>query len=550
MSQNPTVDNVRAEVFAGGDMTKNGLATGTIQLSADFRVVHCNSSAQDLLLGKNCRSRPILDLISDAEKLGICAAGTSDAFVSMLSAGATQFQFEMRDGKTIMVRARDIGGATKLLELTDVSWVVRNALSQHRDPLTGLATRVELLTRLSQAFDAPSQSASLVYIDLDRFKAVNDTLGYSAGDALLKLVAERISNLLGPRDMIARLDGDEFAVLLADGAEPGTTDRLAAKLVDIVSRSYLVAGNLVNIGASMGIAILGRDGTTPDELIKNAGLALLQAKSEGRGIYRFFTLDMDRQSQERRALEVDLRRALAMREFSLAYQPQYEIIGRQLLGFEALLRWQHGTRGNVSPANFIPLAEATGLIVPLGEWVLRTACAVAATWPGNLSIAVNISPLQFRTEQLVSTVASALAESGLPPERLELEITEGALLENTDIVISVLTRIKATGVRISMDDFGTGYSSLSYLQKFPFDKIKIDQSFVRNLVTDPNSVAIVRAISALGESLGMTTIAEGVETEEQLTQILDQGCRQVQGFLTGRPMTAESVRDLIQQTPL
>ncbi|SFC90308.1 putative bifunctional diguanylate cyclase/phosphodiesterase [Devosia psychrophila] len=541
--------NVLAPLLYGVEASDDLLATGTIWISSDLRVLTCNGSAQALILGKNYQSKPVLDLISDAEKFGICAAGTRNAFAAMLVSGSTQFQFEMRDGRTIMARARMMGEAT-LVELSDVSFVVRSALSQHRDPLTGLATRVELLTRLSQAMEDTEKSAHLLYLDLDRFKAVNDTLGHPVGDALLKLVADRIGNILSAQDIIARLGGDEFAVLLAEVDHRGAAEVFATKLIDVVSRSYLAGGHLVNIGVSVGIAVIGQDGNNPDEIIKNADLALFCAKSEGRGTYRFFTSEMDRQSQERRDLEVDIRRALAMREFSLAYQPQYEISGRHLLGFEALLRWQHEVRGDVSPASFIPLAEHLGLIVPLGEWVLRTACSVAAAWPPHLSIAVNISPLQFRTEQLVSTVASALADSGLAPERLELEITEGALLEYTDTVISVLTKIKSTGVRISMDDFGTGYSSLSYLQKFPFDKIKIDQSFVRKSVTDPDSAAIVRAVSALGESLGMTTIAEGVETEEQLTQIFEQGCRQVQGFLTGRPMNAEAVSALIQQSPL
>lgn len=524
------------------------LATGLISLSSDLRVMTCNASAQSLIVGSACLSKPIIDLIDDAEKFGICAAGTSSAFATMLSNGGSELLFEMRDGRTVMARAQAMDDATTIVELSDVSFVVRNALSQHRDPLTGLATRAELLKRLSQALAGPAPSGALLYIDLDRFKTVNDTLGHPVGDGLLKLVAARISKILAGQDTLARLGGDEFAVLLASNADHDAPTRLAAELIEMVSRSYLVAGHLVNIGVSVGIAMVGEDGNTPDELIKNADLALFRAKGAGRGTYRAFTSDMDRQSQERRALEIDMRRALALREFTLAYQPQYEISGRQLLGFEALLRWQHTSRGNVSPAEFIPLAEEIGLIVALGDWVLTTACKAASTWSGSLSVAVNISALQFRNEHLVDVVASALAESGLAPERLELEITEGALLEYTATVISVLSRIKAMGVRISLDDFGTGYSSLSYLQKFPFDKIKIDQSFVRGAVTDADSAAIVRAVSALGQSLGMTIIAEGVETEEQLTEIFEQGCRQVQGFLTGRPMNADAVKLLIHQS--
>ena len=545
-----TATVAQANFDAAVDPSDNRLATGVISVSSDLRVVTCNASAQSLIVGRNYLSKPIVDLIDDAEKFGLCAAGTSSAFAKMLSNGGNELLFEMRDGRTIMARAHAMDDATTIVELSDVSFVVRNALSQHRDPLTGLATRAELLKRLSMALDASAPSGALLYIDLDRFKTVNDTLGHPVGDGLLKLVAARISKMLTGQDTVARLGGDEFAVLLASNADHDAPTRVAAELIEMVSRSYLVAGHLVNIGVSVGIAMVGEDGNTPDELIKNADLALFRAKSEGRGTYRRFTSDMDRQSQERRALEIDMRRALALREFTLAYQPQYEISGRQLLGFEALLRWQHITRGNVSPAEFIPLAEEIGLIVALGDWVLRTACGAAATWSGSLSVAVNISALQFRNEHLVDVVAAALADSGLAPERLELEITEGALLEYTATVISVLSRIKAMGVRISLDDFGTGYSSLSYLQKFPFDKIKIDQSFVRGAVTDADSAAIVRAVSALGQSLGMTIIAEGVETEEQLTEIFEQGCRQVQGFLTGRPMNADAVQLLIHQSPV
>jgi predicted signal transduction protein with EAL and GGDEF domain len=302
----------------------------------------------------------------------------------------------------------------------------------------------------------------------------------------------------------------------------------------------------VQVGASVGIALAPTDGQSPDELIKNADLALFKAKSQGRGTFRFFTDAMDQEIQARRALEIDLRRALAMQEFSLVYQPQFMIEGNQLIGFEALIRWATPQRGNVSPAQFIPLAEEIGLISSMGEWVLRTACLEAASWSAPLSVSVNLSPLQFKNPKLVATIVSALAAAGLPPSRLELEITEGALMDDTEAVVTTLKQIKALGVKVSMDDFGTGYSSLSYLQKFPFDKIKIDQSFVRSLETNPESAAIVKAVTALGESLGMVTIAEGVETENQLLQIAKDGCKQVQGFLTGRPLPPKAVIDLIQ----
>lgn len=354
-----------------------------------------------------------------------------------------------------------------------------------------------------------------------------------------------MAGLLAPGDLLARLGGDEFAILQAHGNQPAAAADLAKRIIELVGRTYLIRGHSVLVGASAGVALASSDGRSAEDLIKNADLALFKAKCAGRGTAVFFTDEMDREIQTRRKLEIDLRRALALQEFSLAYQPQFQIDGTKLIGFEALLRWSSETRGNVSPAQFIPLAEEIGLIVPLGEWVIRTACFEAAKWPVALSISVNLSPLQFRSQQLVSVIVSALAKSGLDPTRLELEITEGALMEDTAAVVATLRQIKSLGVKVSMDDFGTGYSSLSYLQKFPFDKIKIDQSFVRSIETNPDSAAIVRAVTALGQSLGMVTIAEGVETPEQLARIAQDGCQQVQGFLTGRPLTAEAAADLV-----
>jgi EAL domain-containing protein (putative c-di-GMP-specific phosphodiesterase class I) len=312
----------------------------------------------------------------------------------------------------------------------------------------------------------------------------------------------------------------------------------------MISRPFIVEGQGAHIGVSLGLVQAG-GGETPEELMRNARLALLRAKAEGGGSVQVFTDEMRASLERRRLLEVDLRQAFALREFSLAYQPQYEIDGRQLIGFEALLRWYHPTRGAVSPAEFIPLAEELGLIVPIGEWALRTACKAAAGWPMPLSISVNISPLQFRNPNIVASVTAALAASGLDPARLELEVTEGALLLNSEPVMDIFRQLKALGLRFAMDDFGTGYSSLSYLQKFPFDKIKIDQSFVRNLPASTDGIAIVRAVSALGSSLGLSIIAEGVETEEQLASIRQNGCRQVQGYLTGRPLAPDAAEALV-----
>ena len=375
---------------------------------------------------------------------------------------------------------------------------------------------------------------------------MNDTLGHPIGDALLRRVAERLVKAARRDDLVARLGGDEFAIVQVGAGQPEAAEALAGRLVDLVGRAYVVDGHMLNIGCSVGVALAPEDGDDPDTLLKNADLALYRAKADGRGVFRFFKPDMDAKMQARRSLELDLRRALALKEFDLAYQPQVSAHDGRVTGFEALLRWRHPERGQISPADFIPLAEEIGLINPIGEWVLRSACAEAARWPSDVSLAVNLSPVQFRGAKLASVVTNALAQSGLPAERLELEITEGALLDNTDTVLNMLNTLRSLGVRISMDDFGTGYSSLSYLQKFPFTKIKIDQSFVRSMDESPDCSAIVRAVIALGRSLGMKTTAEGVETEAQRDRIRAEGCTEIQGYLTGRPMTAEAAAALVR----
>jgi len=540
--QSPTLATAFQSEFWGADTCLSAM----LCVDDEQQVVWTNVAAQRLF-GYSADFRGRLEsLFHSAEKSGVISSGTAVELSSALSDRRQRHLFETLEGKSLLLSAAWTSQGWGILQFTDVTFAVRTILSQERDNLTGLKNRVALLGRLTEIAQAQG-SAAILYVDLDRFKAVNDTLGHPVGDALLKLVAERISKLLNKDDVIARVGGDEFIILQTDGRQPEAAETLARQIIDIVGRTYLVRGHSVQIGASVGIALTGSTGTDPEELIKQADLALLNAKTCGRGTFRFFADAMDREIQTRRSLEIDLRRALAMQEFLLAYQPQFEIEGRRLVGFEALIRWSTPARGHVSPADFIPLAEEIGLIGPLGDWVLRTACKEAASWPDPLSVSVNLSPLQFKSPKLVETIASALASAGLAPHRLDLEITEGALMDNTDTVVSTLKLIKAMGVKVSIDDFGTGYSSLSYLQKFPFDKIKIDQSFVRSLENSPDSAAIVRAVTALGKSLGMTTIAEGVETESQLRQITEDGCRQVQGYLTGRPLGASDATLLINK---
>ncbi|CAH0287873.1 EAL domain-containing protein [Roseomonas sp. CECT 9278] len=419
----------------------------------------------------------------------------------------------------------------------------------HHDPLTRLPNRAGFADRLQRLREVPGRAAepfALLALDLDRFKVVNDTLGHAMGDALLVKVAHRLRAAVRSTDLVARLGGDEFAVVQFAPGQPEAATALAERLIDLLSRPFLIDGQVLNIGTSVGIALQPQDGVDLAELARSADLALYRAKSEGRGTYRFFETEMDTRMQRRRLLELELRTALAMRQFHLLYQPQVDVDSTSIVGFEALIRWTHPVRGVVSPADFIPLAEETGLIIPIGEWVLREACREAAGWPGAPFLSVNLSPVQFRSPGLVEAVRSACALAGFDPRRLELEVTESVLLSDSTGTIETLRALKEFGVRIAMDDFGTGYSSLSYLRSFPFDKIKIDRSFVCDVTEDGETAAIVRAIIGLGRSLGMRTTVEGVETQAQFDHLRAEGCDQVQGYLLGRPLAPEAAAALLK----
>jgi diguanylate cyclase (GGDEF)-like protein len=409
------------------------------------------------------------------------------------------------------------------------------------DSLTNLANRTLFRAHITerQADADRGGEGALLFLDLDRFKVVNDTLGHPIGDALLVKVAERLQNCIGPDCFAARLGGDEFAVFQSGSPQPEGARALATEIIERLCEPFHVNGHHIVIGTSIGIALIPADGVDADELSRNADLALYCAKQERRGQFRFFAADMDRRMQEWRQMEQDLREAIALKQFTLHYQPIVSARDEAIVGFEALIRWQHPTRGMVSPAEFIPVAEEAGLITELGAWILDTACAQATRWPREVTIAVNISPLQVSAGQLPLTVMAALSRSGLEPGRLMLEITEGVFLNDTEQTRAVLDEIKAMGVLFAMDDFGTGYSSLSYIRKFPFNKIKIDQSFVRGLADDPESIAIVKAVINLCHDLGMGTTAEGVETRAQADTLRALGCSLAQGYLFGRPMPAQ-----------
>jgi diguanylate cyclase (GGDEF)-like protein/PAS domain S-box-containing protein len=425
--------------------------------------------------------------------------------------------------------------------------IERIAHLAHYDALTDLPNRLLFRQQLEHALKWVHRGAqvAVLYLDLDHFKTINDSLGHPVGDKLLKAVAVRLSACLRGTDTIARLGGDEFAIIQTAITVPSDVTDLVTRVFAALKPPFEVEGHQLLADTSIGIAVAPNDGVDSDQLLKNADLAMYGAKTQGRGVYRFFQPDMDARVKARRALESDLRKAVQRFEFELHYQPLVNLQDNTISGCEALLRWRHPERGMVSPADFIPVAEETGLIVPIGEWVLRTACAQAVTWPDNIKIAVNVSPVQFKSGSFVQLVVNALATSGLAAQRLELEITEAVLIHDDAEALALLHQLRELGVRIAMDDFGTGYSSLSYLQRFPFDKIKIDQSFIKGVEDSVSQQSIVQAVMTIAKTRNMTTTAEGVETEQQRDILRTLGCTELQGYLFSPPISAAKVTELI-----
>ena len=445
--------------------------------------------------------------------------------------------------------------------LTDGGWVAisediterqeardRLAFLARHDILTQLPNRIEFRDQLEALLNRQQSQGgefAILCLDLDEFKTVNDSLGHPIGDELLRNVAERLKNLISERELVVRLGGDEFAILSDLPTDLFAVDELAQSVIWELSKPFRIADHEIVIGVSVGISIAKGKDIEADELFKQADLALYQAKEDGRNTHRFFETDMGTAVNERRELITDLRHAIANDELEIYFQPQYSLESHTVSGFEALVRWDHPKRGMVPPMEFIPLAEDTGLIVPLGEWVLNEACRLAAGWPDHLRVAVNLSPRQLRGHGFGPVLIGALAKSGLRADRLELEVTESVLLIESEEILDALHQAKTLGVKVSMDDFGTGYSSLSYLRRFPFDKIKIDQSFVRSMAYSDESVSIVKAVIDLAKNLKMTTTAEGVETELLLEMLKDIGCTDAQGYFLGHPMPVSQMQDLI-----
>jgi diguanylate cyclase (GGDEF)-like protein len=466
---------------------------------------------------------------------------------------ATDSILETTDGRSILIVNRPLangGWVTTQEDITERRRAEQQiAYLAHHDALTDLPNRVSFREQLQQELERTRRGEQLavLYIDIDEFKSVNDSLGHPAGDELLKAVASRLRSCIRETDFVARLGGDEFAIVQTGIKQPSDVVELVKRIYEAIREPHECLGHQVATDASIGIALAPNDGTELDQLLNNADLAMYGAKADGRRTYRFFEPQMDACVRARRTLELDIRQAIAEGAFELHYQPIVNLGSNEIVGCEALLRWNHPVRGMISPTEFIPVAEETGLILQIGDWVLTTACAEATNWPPAIKLAVNISPVQFRSHAFSLKVANALATTGLSASRLELEITEAVLIRDDEAALAMLRHLRAIGVRIALDDFGTGYSSLSYLQRFPFDKIKIDRCFVSDIAEAEGSSSIVQAVVNIARSRNMTTTAEGVETERQREMLLGFGCTEMQGYLFSPAMPVAKIRILLSR---
>jgi len=504
------------------------------------QVVDANRSFLQLAGYREVAAMPagLGDLFSGFEPLSFAAAGESTAIECKLI-GASGLEHDVE----VLLRRLDWRGAERhVLAVRDISErkeaAARIAHLAYHDALTGLPNRAVFGDHLARGVAKAAEQGepiAVLCIDLDGFKAVNDMHGHPAGDEVLIEAAHRLRGVVRGNELVARLGGDEFAVVQQGGSQPTHAGLLSERIIEALQQPFAIGGQSVRISASIGVAVYPADADTPSDLIKNADMALYRAKAEGRGLTRFYEAAMDEALRQRRQLEADLCLAVSREELEVYYQPLADMVSGAITGFEALLRWDHPRLGPVSPEMFIRLAEESGIIVKLGEWVLRAACTEAVRWDPPLKLSVNLSPIQFMQEDLVGAVERVLADTGLAPSRLELEVTEGLLIKDAGGAVAMLERLKALGVQIAMDDFGTGYSSLTYFRMFPFDKVKIDQGFVREMMENPQAMAIIRSVIGLGHGLGVPVVAEGVETQAQLDALRAEGCDQVQGYLIARP---------------
>lgn len=539
--------------------TLNNMTFGVIMFDSKARIIVCNDRYIELYEVSRNIVKPgctLLELLQHRKSTGSYFSGNVRKFrkdiIDKIRRGETTSEFlPISDGRTIRLVTQPMANG---------GWVVTHEdVTQHRradaqiahmalhDALTDLPNRALFGAQLEQALHwvASDQQLAVLFLDLDNFKNINDTLGHPIGDELLKMVAKRLRDCIRESDIIARLGGDEFVIVQTKVELPCDVAILASRIREAIMAPYEILEHQIVIDTSIGIALSPGDGTTPEQLIKNADMALYGAKASGRGTHRFFEQAMDARMMARHALELDLRKALVNGEFEIYYQPLVNLEREEITCCEALLRWHHPQRGMITPDIFIPVAEETGLITRIGEWVIRTACHEAAGWSHDITLAVNVSPAQFKNKNLVQVVVHALAASGLPANRLEIEITEAILMEHTEATLVTLNQLRELGVRIAMDDFGTGYSSLSYLQKFPFDKIKIDESFINALSDKEESKAVVRAVTGMADSFRMITTAEGVETEAQREIVKALGCTEMQGHLFAKACSAKDMAEML-----
>jgi diguanylate cyclase (GGDEF)-like protein len=538
----------------------DNMSQGVLLFDAEARLVFCNQRYIDMyglspdVVVPGCALR---ELLEHRKAVG-AFSGDPEAYMAELreqiALGETASGVaKAADGRVFSIVRSPIAGGGWIAtheDITDRQRAEERIVHMARhDALTDLPNRTMLRERLEYELKRVKRGecVAMLCLDLDHFKAVNDTLGHPVGDELLKVVAERLRGCTRGHDTIARLGGDEFAIIMTSMNDPSDAVALAKRIRDSITRPYHIDGHQILADISIGISVAPIDAVEPDLLIKNADMALYGAKADGRGTYRFFEPEMDARMKARRELDMDLRRALVNGEFELYYQPLVNLQNNEITAFEALLRWNHPTRGLISPADFIPIAEETGLIIPLGEWVVRRACMETAGWPNDVKVAVNLSPAQLKSRNLTEVVVDALDSAGMSPRRLQLEITESVLMQNTFNTLATLEKLRALGVQIALDDFGTGYSSLSYLRSFPFDKIKIDRSFIQDLSNGTEPLAIVHAVAGLAKSLNMISTAEGVETQQQLDTLQSVGCMEMQGYLFSRARPpSEIVRMFLQ----
>jgi diguanylate cyclase (GGDEF)-like protein/PAS domain S-box-containing protein len=538
----------------------DNIPQGLVLYDASARIVVCNQPYLDMfglsadVAKQGCTMQR---LITHRQETG-SFDGDVEAFCSAIIRNvrlgkATRQMTEAPGGRAIEIVNKPLPSGGWVATIEDITPRKRAedkiAHLAHYDALTDLPNRVLFRETLEQALKdlKPGVQLAVLYIDIDEFKSVNDALGHPVGDELLKGVARRLRSCLGESDIAARLGGDEFAVIQHPARGAADTERLVESIYRAIRKPLECAGHLITTDASVGIAMAPRDGIHLDQLLKNADLALYGAKGDGRRTYRFFEPGMDARARARRTLESELRHAIAGGNFETYYQPVVDLRDNKIRGCEALLRWRHPQRGTISPADFIPVAEDTGLINELGQLVLETACREAAKWPDDVRIAVNVSPVQFRSQTLALNVATALAASGISPSRLELEITEAVLMRDDEAALAMLHQLRALGVKIALDDFGTGYSSLSYLHRFPFDKIKIDRSFVKNIGDEGASSAIIQAVVNIATASNMTTTAEGVEQEWQRELLRELGCTEMQGYLFSPAVSAAEITRLLPE---